>query len=62
MVREELNPDLKILGIVPFKFDRRLKASRRNLESIKKFEDKVKVYPPVPYRREEGNQREEGQV
>jgi len=48
MVREELNPDLKILGIVPFKFDKRLKASRKNLERIKKFEDKVKVYPPIP--------------
>jgi len=48
MVREELNPNLKILGIVPFKYDKRLTASRKNLERIKKFEDKVKVYPPVP--------------
>ena len=48
MVREELNPNLKILGIIPFKFDKRLTASRKNLERIKKFEDKVKVYPPIP--------------
>jgi len=48
MVKEELNPDLKILGIVPFKFDKRLTASRKNLERIRKFEDRVKVYPPIP--------------
>ncbi len=48
MVREELNPDLKILGIVPFRFDKRLTASRKNLERIRKFEDRVKVYPPIP--------------
>lgn len=48
MVKEELNPDLKILGIIPFKYDKRLTASRKNLERIKKFEDRVKVYPPIP--------------
>jgi hypothetical protein len=25
-----------------------LTASRKNLERIKKFEDRVKVYPPIP--------------
>jgi chromosome partitioning protein len=48
MVREELNPDLKIMGIIPFKYDKRLTASRKNLERIKKFEDRVKVYSPIP--------------
>jgi chromosome partitioning protein len=48
MVREELNPNLKILGIIPFKYDKRLTASRKNLERIKKFEDRVKVYPSIP--------------
>ena len=48
IIREELNPNLKILGIIPFKYDKRLTASRKNLERIKKFEDRVKVYPPIP--------------
>jgi cellulose biosynthesis protein BcsQ len=48
MVKEELNPNLKILGIIPFKYDKRLISSRKNLERIKKFEDKVKVYSPIP--------------
>jgi len=48
MIREDLNPRLKILGILPVKFDKRLKSSKRNLERIRKFMDRVKVYPPIP--------------
>ncbi len=48
MIREELNPELGVLGIVPIKYDRRLKSSRKNLERIMRFSDRVKVYPPIP--------------
>jgi len=37
MIREKIKPNLKILGITPFEYDKRLTASRKNFEKIKKF-------------------------
>jgi chromosome partitioning protein len=48
-IREEYNPDLEILGILPNKYDSRLVVSRDNLKKLKRFEKVCKVYPPVPY-------------
>lgn len=47
-VREKLNKDLRILGILPVRYQKRLKAAQKNLERLKNFSDVVKVYPPVP--------------
>jgi len=47
-IKEELNEGLKVLGIIPFKYSRRLKASKDNLARIQKFAETIKVYSPVP--------------
>jgi len=47
-VKEKLNKDLQVLGILPVRFQKRLKAAQKNLERLQNFSDVVKVYPPVP--------------
>jgi len=43
-VREKLNRNLRVLGILPVRFQKRLKASQKNLERLKVFSDVFKVY------------------
>jgi len=47
-VREKLNRNLRVLGILPVRYQSRLKAAQKNLERLQNFSDIVKVYPPVP--------------
>lgn len=47
-VKEKLNRNLQILGILPVRYQQRLKAAKKNLERLNGFSDVIKVYPPVP--------------
>ncbi|WP_202320406.1 ParA family protein [Archaeoglobus neptunius] len=47
-VKEKLNRNLQILGILPVRYQKRLKSAQKNLERLSSFSDVVRVYPPVP--------------
>jgi len=48
LVREKLNRNLRVLGILPVRYQKRLKAAQKNLERLQAFSDVFRVYPPVP--------------
>lgn len=47
-VKELYNKNLSWLGILPIKYEKRSKNTKKNLERLKILEKHVKIYPPVP--------------